>query len=172
MYNPAEEQVQIVDESNRETDVVPRRVMREKCLIHRASYVLVFNSKNELFIQKRTMTKDVYPGFYDIAAGGVVLAGETYFESATRELTEELGITGVDLTHHFDFFFEDMKNGKPVNRVWGDVWSCVYDGELRLQKEEVESGMFVDENQLFRMAETEKFTPDGLVVMNRFFKQG
>ncbi len=170
-YNPSEELVQIVDESNNETGTVTRGEMRKKCLIHRASYVLVFNSRGELFLQKRTMTKDVYPGFYDIAAGGVVLAGESYEESARRELEEELGIADVDITHHFDFFYEDIKGGKPHNRVWGSVWSCTYDGEMKLQEEEVESGQFVDTDTLFSMAENENFTPDGIVVMNRFFKR-
>ncbi len=167
MYNPAEEMVQVVDEENRVTGAVPRRVMREKCLIHRATYVLVFNSRGELFVQKRTTTKDVYPGYYDIAAGGVVLAGESYRESAERELAEELGVTGVGLTHHFDFYFED----KGRNRVWGSVWSCTYDGEMVLQEEEVESGFFETPQRIIEMSETEKFTPDGIAVLKRFVEK-
>ncbi len=50
--------------------------MRKENLIHRATYILVFNSKGELFLQKRTKTKDVYPGYYDPVAGGVVTIGE------------------------------------------------------------------------------------------------
>ena len=164
MYNPAEEMVQIVDENNNETDAVPRRVMREKCLIHRATYVLVFNSRGELFVQKRTITKDVYPGFYDIAAGGVVLAGESYMQSAQRELSEELGISGVELTHHFKFFYEDRGR----NRVWGSVYSCVYDGDMVLQKEEVESGFFASPDHIIAMSEDRDFTPDGIEVLKRF----
>jgi 8-oxo-dGTP pyrophosphatase MutT (NUDIX family) len=167
MYNPAEEMVQVVDENNRETGAVPRRVMREKCLIHRATYVLVFNSNGELFVQKRTPTKDVYPGFYDIAAGGVVLAGESYRESAERELEEELGISGMELTHHFDLFYEDRGR----NRVWGSVWSCVYDGEMVLQREEVESGFFAAPDKVLAMAEKEDFTPDGIQVLRKFMQQ-
>ncbi|MCI5126495.1 MAG: NUDIX hydrolase, partial [Candidatus Electrothrix sp. AR5] len=74
MYTPGEEIVQIVDEHNRELGELPRRLMREQRLIHRASYILVFNAAGELFIQKRTTTKDVYPGSWDVAAGGVVQA--------------------------------------------------------------------------------------------------
>ena len=47
-------------------------------LPHRSTYVLVFNSQGDLYVQKRTLTKDVFPGYFDVAAGGVVLAGETY----------------------------------------------------------------------------------------------
>ncbi len=119
MYQPQNEIVQIVDRANQIIDSAPRSVMRERHLIHRASYILVFNSKNELFLQKRTMTKDVFPGTWDIAAGGVVLAGESYEESAIRELDEELGVTEVNLQFHFDHFYEDENN-----RVWGRIFTC------------------------------------------------
>ena len=45
--------------------------------------------------------RDVFPGYYDIAAGGVVLAGETYEAGARRELAEEVGIRDVPLAHQF-----------------------------------------------------------------------
>ena len=92
--NPAEEIVEIVDRDNNSIGAVSRRIMRQQGLIHRASYILVFNRSGELFLQKRTMSKDIYPGFWDLAAGGVVLAGESYEESAKRELREELGVAG------------------------------------------------------------------------------
>ena len=84
--DPGGEIVQVVDEDNRETGAVTRREMRARGLVHRASYILVFNSRGELFVQKRTVSKDIYPGYLDVAAGGVVLAGESYEEAARREL--------------------------------------------------------------------------------------
>jgi isopentenyldiphosphate isomerase len=82
----ADEIVAIVDEQNHVVGVAPRREMRAKRLPHRSTYILVFNAKDDLYVQKRTMTKDVFPGYYDIAAGGVVLAGESYEQGAEREL--------------------------------------------------------------------------------------
>ncbi|MBW2484328.1 MAG: NUDIX hydrolase, partial [Deltaproteobacteria bacterium] len=73
--NPEDEIVLIVNMKNKVTGSAPRHEMRAKGLPHRAAYILVFNSTGELFVQKRTMSKDIYPGHYDIAAGGVVLAG-------------------------------------------------------------------------------------------------
>ena len=130
---PDDEIIVIVDEKNRIIGAEPRSTMRSKGLIHRATYILVFNSAGQIFVQKRTLSKDVYPGYYDVATGGVVLDGETYEESAVRELEEELGIRNVPLKSHFDFYYQDGKN-----RVWGRVFSCVYDGEIILQAEEVE----------------------------------
>lgn len=158
--------VLIVDADNNETGSAPRHEMRARGLSHRAAYILVFNSRGELFVQKRTMIKDIYPGYYDIAAGGVVLAGESYDESAERELAEELGIQNVPLTSHFTFHYEDGSN-----LVWGRVYSCTYDGGMTLQEEEIESGFFAAPDQVLALSEKEPFTPDGIYVLKRYLRQ-
>jgi isopentenyldiphosphate isomerase len=158
-----DELVTIVDERNKVVGAVPRQEMRAGRLLHRATYVLVFNSRGELYLQKRTASKDIFPSCYDVAAGGVVLSGESYEDGALRELEEELGIKGVPLTRLFDFSYQD----KDV-RVWGAAYSCVYDGEMVLQEEEIESGAFLPMDEVFRRAESEPFTPDGLYVLRRY----
>ncbi|MEN8200183.1 MAG: NUDIX hydrolase YfcD [Thermodesulfobacteriota bacterium] len=162
MYNPGEEIVQIVDRDNLETESVPRRIMRAQGLIHRASYILVFNDREELFLQKRTATKDLYPSCWDVAAGGVVLAGESYEESATREMTEELGVEGGLFTPLFDQYFEEEDN-----RVWGRIFSCIHNGPFRLQEEEVASGCFMAVDDIFQLSNKEDFTPDGIEVLRK-----
>jgi len=107
---PEKELVQIVDSNNTEIGLTTRQEMRAKRLPHRATYILVFNSNGEIFIQKRTKNKDIYPGYYDIASGGVVLGGESYEMSASRELHEELGIKDTPLVPHFDIYHEDGNN--------------------------------------------------------------
>jgi 8-oxo-dGTP pyrophosphatase MutT (NUDIX family) len=159
----ADEIVVIVDEHNQVVGAAPRREMRAMRLPHRSTYILVFNSRGELYVQKRTLSKDVFPGYFDVAAGGVVLAGETYEQGAERELEEEMGIRGVPLTRLFDFSFEDEHT-----RLWGCAFSCTYDGMVVLQEEEVESGAFVPVSDILRRAETEPFTPDGMYVLQRY----
>jgi 8-oxo-dGTP pyrophosphatase MutT (NUDIX family) len=162
----ADEIVVIVDQDNNIVGAVPRREMRAKRLAHRSTYILVFNSRGELYVQKRTLTKDVFPGYYDIAAGGVVLAGETYEQGAARELEEEMGIRDVPLTRLFDFYFENKHT-----RLWGCAFSCTYDGVVVLQEEEVESGAFVPVDDILRRAETQPFTPDGIYVLQRYLNR-
>lgn len=164
--NPADEIVQIVDEQNREVAQVSRRVMREGSLIHRACYILVFNRQGEIFVQRRTMSKDIYPGYLDVATGGVVLAGESYELSAKRELAEELGVRKAALASHFDFYHEADNN-----RVWGRVFSCVAEGPFVLQPEEVEDGFFLGVAAVQALAAAEQFTPDGLMVLQRFMAE-
>uniref|UniRef100_UPI004057A780 NUDIX hydrolase YfcD n=1 Tax=Candidatus Electrothrix sp. TaxID=2170559 RepID=UPI004057A780 len=165
MYTPGEEIVSIVDEHNQELGELPRRLMREQRLIHRATYILVFNAAGEIFIQKRTRTKDVYPGYWDVAAGGVVQAGETYEQSAKRELQEELGIGPIPLNFLFDQYYEDQKN-----RVWGRIFSCVHEGPFTLQAEEVEEGRFMHPHTALAFSASETFTPDGIIVLEKILE--
>ena len=104
---------------------------------------MLFNSAGELCVHRRTLSKAIYPGFWDVAAGGMVLASETYAESAARELEEELGVSGVELTAHDHFFFEDTGN-----RLWCSAFSAVWDGPLILQPEEVLEARFIPIDQV------------------------
>jgi 8-oxo-dGTP pyrophosphatase MutT (NUDIX family) len=158
-----QELVVIVDVHNHIIGSELRPVMRRKGLIHRASYILVFSSIGKLFVQDRTMTKDIFPGYHDLCTGGVVLAGEGYEESARRELEEELGITGVPLMFHFDFYGE--YSGQ---KVWGRVFSCVSDGPFILQPEEVAGGAFYDLDEVKRLITKEPCTPDSVYVLERY----
>ena len=161
-YNPAEEIVVIVDEQDHPIGAVTRKIMRQQRLIHRASYILVFNTAGELFIQKRSRSKDIYPGYWDLAAGGVVLAGESYEESAKRELREELGISGVKLRPLFDQYYEDAGN-----RVWGRIFACTSNGPFILQEEEIDYGRFIGLGEIAQLNEVEPVTPDGMVLLQR-----
>jgi len=161
--NPADELVAIVDRENNVTGAVTRREMRAQGLTHRATYIAIFNSQGQLYVQRRTMTKDVYPGLFDPVAGGVVQAGESYEVSAVRELAEEMGITGVEMTPQFDFYFEDG-----AGKVWGRLFRCSWDGPVVPQPEEVaEVLMFTPEEVL---AEPARFTPDGYYAIARLLQ--
>ncbi len=96
----------------------------------------------------------------------MVQAGETYEESAERELAEEIGAKNIPLSKHFDFFHQDGHC-----RVWGRVFSCIYDGKIVLQKEEVESGDYYTIKEIMILKEIESFTPDGLYVLSRFLDE-
>ena len=160
--NPAEEIVKIVDQDNYPIGAVTRQIMRQQKLIHQASYILVFNSGGELFIQKRTKSKDIYPGYWDLAAGGVVLAEESYEESAQRELREELGLANAKLRFLFDQYYEDADN-----KVWGRIYYCTSNGPFTLQAEEIDYGRFIPLAEITQLHQTEPVTPDGLQLLQR-----
>ena len=163
----AGEKVTVVDEHNHVTGVVSRQQMRAEKLCHRATYVFVFDSGGKVYVQERTMTKDLYPGFYDPATGGVVAAGEEYDEAAYRELEEELGISGVSLTPHCHFYFHNDDC-----RVWGKVYSCQYDGELTLQAEEVAAVIREKPEHILSNRFHRSYTPDSLTALERLMQSG
>jgi isopentenyldiphosphate isomerase len=93
----SEEVVLVVDENNNPVGSRMRKEVRAENLWHRASYIFVYNSDGEFYVQKRSMKKDYCPGYFDLANGGVMGADETDEENAKRELEEEIGIKDVDL---------------------------------------------------------------------------
>ena len=62
-------------------------------------HICVFNSKNQMLIQKRVDDKKVYPGKWDFSCGGNSISGEMSRDTAHRELLEELGID-YDFSNH------------------------------------------------------------------------
>lgn len=132
----ADESIQLVDARNRPCGSASRATMRRFRYWHRATYIVVRNRRGELCVQRRTLTKEVFPGGLDLAAGGVVGAGEAVHRAARRELAEELGIEGVPLRHALDFTY--VGEG---NHIFGSAYRVDYEGPLRLQAEEV-AGVF------------------------------
>ena len=96
-----------------------RRKVRSDNLWHRASYIFVYNSNAQYYVQKRSTKKDYCPSYFDLATGGVVGGDESDKENAERELQEEIGAAGVHLNACGTFKFEDAKN-----RVWGNMYTC------------------------------------------------
>ena len=156
------ESVLVVDDHNFVLGSVPRGQMREETLCHRATYIFVFNSKGQLYVQERALSKDIYPGYFDPATGGVVTEGESYDQAAERELAEELGVEGDPITSHFHFFFQNDDC-----QVWGRVYSCYYDGPLSLQEEEVASVVLESPEEVLSNRNHRNYTPDSLVALER-----
>lgn len=67
-------------------------------LLHRAVHVWIIRSSGQLVAQRRSATKDQYPNALTSSASGHLDHGEDYLTAAKRELGEELGLNGVDLT--------------------------------------------------------------------------
>ena len=83
------------DVVNERDEVVGRKLRREVHAhgwLHRAVHVLVFNRAGQVFLQKRSMSKDMSPGLWDSSCSGHLDAGEDYDAAAWRELQEEIGL--------------------------------------------------------------------------------
>lgn len=154
-----------VDRHDQPLGSLPRADLRERGLIGRGTYILLFNSAGELCVHRRTLSKAIYPGYWDVAAGGMVQADESYELSAARELEEELGVSGVALAAHERFFFD-----QPDNRLWCAVFSAVWDGPLKLQPEEVLEARFLSIDQVLRETTEKPYCPDSLAALKRYLE--
>ena len=87
----ADELFDVVDLDDQVVSQAPRREVHARQLLHRAVHVLVHDANGHLFLQRRSMSKDTFPGCWDSSCSGHVDAGEDYVAAARRELGEELG---------------------------------------------------------------------------------
>lgn len=163
------ELVELYSEDGRPTgEVAERSRMRAENLRHAATQVVVRNGSGQVYVHRRTDVKDVYPGYYDLAAGGVLQAGEVPDEAAERELAEELGIAGVTLTPLFEADYADDHT-----RFHAYCYECTWDGPIRWQPEEVAWGEWVGPRRLARLLDEVSFMPDSLATfagwLERFF---
>jgi isopentenyldiphosphate isomerase len=158
----ADELVDVIDDEGRTIAVVARRQMRQQRLPHRCTYVLVFNARGELFVHLRTAAKDVYPGHWDVAIGGVLAAGETFEQGVRREIREEIGIDAV-AEALFPFRYADERT-----TVQAMVYRLIHEGPFQLQAEEIVRGDFVPMTNVWDRIDREPFCPDGVQVLQTF----
>jgi len=162
--NPGDELVDIIDEAGNTVGVVTRREMRERKLPHRCTYVLVFNSRGDLFIHQRTAIKDVFPSYWDTCVGGVLSAGESFAVGVKREIREELGID-AEAEELFDFHYQG-----DATFAHGMAYRLQHDGPFELQVEEIVRGEFVAVGDVLERTKHEAFCPDGVLVLEKYLR--
>ncbi len=91
-----EEQVILVDKKDKQIGLMEKMVAHKgKGHLHRAISVLLYrtrNGKTEVLLQQRSKSKPLWPFFWSNTVCGNVLKGETYRDTASRRLKDELGI--------------------------------------------------------------------------------
>ncbi|HEY1662211.1 MAG TPA: NUDIX domain-containing protein [Verrucomicrobiae bacterium] len=131
-----EEIFDVVNERDEVVDAKPRSEVHARGLLHRAVHVFVFNSRGEIFLQKRSMKKDRQPGVWDSSCSGHVDSGETYDETAVRELGEEIGLR-MKTTPEKLFKIAACEE-TDAEFVW--VYRCQSEGPFQLHPDEIETG--------------------------------
>ena len=59
---------------------------------HATAHIWFFTSDEKILLQKRALTKKVFPGIWDISVAGHIGAGEEILAGAKREVFEEIGL--------------------------------------------------------------------------------
>ena len=132
----AEEIFDVVNERDEVTGQAPRKEVHARGLWHRAVHVLVFNLRGEVFLQKRSMKKDIAAGKWDSSASGHLDMGESYDVCAIREVREEIGLV-LAKTPERMFKIEARKE-----TGWEFCWiyRCASEGPFTLHPEEIDTG--------------------------------
>ncbi|MGN1479584.1 MAG: NUDIX domain-containing protein [Acutalibacteraceae bacterium] len=156
--------MEYLDEVNERGEPTGRTVEREFAhsngTRHRTAHVWIIrqcDGKMQVLLQKRSKTKDSYPGCYDISSAGHIPAGSDYKESAIRELKEELGITAApdDLIYcgQRKFLVNTSFNGKKfIDNQVSNVYALVLDYDesaFTPDNVEVESVRWFDFDECF-----------------------
>jgi isopentenyl-diphosphate Delta-isomerase len=134
-----EEIFDVVNESDEVIGKETRGNVHRLGLRHRAVHVLVFNQRGELFLQKRSLNKDCFPGKWDSSAAGHLDCGEDYDACAVREVREELGIELPCPPKRLFKIEACAETGQEF--VW--VYECEHEGPFSLHPEEIERGEWV-----------------------------
>lgn len=163
----------VVDENDIPTGTATRSEVHAKGLIHRAVHVFVLNRNGDLYLQKRSLIKDMNPGVWDSSVSGHLDAGEGYADAAVREMGEELGIT--------DLSAEDLEHVVVVEPSENTGWEHVHlfvtrhSGGITYPAAEIDSVMPfpIDEIQKWAAASPGDFSPAFLVMFSSWLeKQG
>lgn len=122
--------------------------------LHPVVHLHLFNSKGELFLQKRPEWKDIQPGKWDTAVGGHVDLGENVEMALMREVEEELGVTDFEPERIGQYVFESAREKELVF-----VHKCVYDGEVK-PSAETDGGRFWTAEEIHEAMGKDILTPN------------
>ena len=156
-HEAADELVDVLDDAGRVIATTTRAEMRAQRLRHRAVFVLVVSSDGRLLVHRRSEDKDVWPGWWDLAAGGVLRAGEDDEAGARREIAEELGVELGEL----ELVTEGAYRDERVDEV-ARVFRARHDGPFHFADGEIVEAHFLDRPALDALIATGAVVPDSL----------
>jgi isopentenyl-diphosphate delta-isomerase len=154
------QEVILVNENDDQVGVMEKMEAHQKALRHRAFSVFIFNSKNEMLLQQRALSKYHSAGLWTNACCSHPKPGEDTKSGATRRLFEELGFT-TELKEIFHFTYKHSFENGLTEFEFDHVFTGNYDGEVFPEKEEVSDYGFMgfDEIESSLKSHPKKFTP-------------
>jgi len=152
-----------------ETGDVIGKATRGEChdgskLLHPVVHLHVFNSRGEVYLQKRPEWKDIQPGKWDTSVGGHIDYGESPEQALIREVREELGITCFESERVGQYVFESRRERELVY-----VHRTIYDGPIKPSAEELDGGRFWTIDEICAAIGHDMLTPNFESEFQRFF---
>lgn len=140
--------------------LVTGRAMRGYCHggdkpLHPVVHLHIIDRYSRIYLQKRSMHKDIQPGKWDTAVGGHVSYGESIVEAVYREASEELGFSEFNPVYLETYEFES-----PVEREMVNIFAAVGSYELHPDMDEVEEGRWWELSDVDSSMGKGVFTPN------------
>lgn len=135
-------------------------------LLHPVVHLHIFNKQGDLYLQKRSMSKDIQPGKWDTAVGGHVDFGEDIKDALRREVREELGVTEFEPELVKRYVFQSDREKELVN-----TYKTVYEGPFTIDPVELDGGRFWPIEEIKANLNKEIFTPNFEKEFKKFFEK-
>ena len=164
----SEEIFDVVDDRDEVVGQAPRSEVHRTGLKHRAVHVLVFDRAGRIFLQKRSMKKDCFPGAWDSSASGHLDRGESYDACAVREVWEEIG---VRLNGPLERLFKlDACTETGQEFCW--IYRAFHEGPFHLHPDEIERGDWFEFDRVNRWLEEQpaEFAAAFVTIWKRFLE--
>ncbi|AVV37146.1 isopentenyl-diphosphate Delta-isomerase [Pantoea vagans] len=153
-------EVILVDHLDRPTGKMEKLEVHEKGLLHRAVTVYVFNSRQELLLQRRASDKYHCGGLWSNTCCGHPYPHESTRDAAERRLREEMGMI-VTLTPVFELSYNLKLSNGLTEHEYGHVFFAVCDSLPQLNPQEADAfdyrPMALIEEQM--QQQPQQFTP-------------
>lgn len=150
----------LVDENDTEIGTEEKIKAHEKGLLHRAFSIFIFNSKKELLLQQRALSKYHSAGLWTNTCCSHPSPNELTLRAAHRRLQEEMGFD-TDLKELFSFTYNvAMQNGL-IEHEFDHVFLGFYEGKVVTNPAEVERFLWINRQALEEKIKKEAhtFTP-------------
>ena len=142
------EQVILVDENDNQIGTEEKlKAHQNGGKLHRAISVLVFNSKGELLLQRRALSKYHCGGLWANTCCTHPRPGEKAIDAAHRRLKEEMGFD-AELKEVFPLLYKAEFNNGLTEWEYDHVFVGHYNGEVKPNTEEVDSYRWISMKEL------------------------
>ena len=141
------EQVILVDENDRQVGLMEKQAAHVNPHLHRAFSIFIFNSKGELLMQQRALSKYHSPGLWTNTCCSHPRDGETLTEATSRRLMEEMGMT-CEMHEVYTFIYIAPVGQGLTEHEFDHVWIGRSDDTPQINREEVESWKYVSLSDL------------------------
>lgn len=147
----------VVDEEGNTTGIAPRHVCHDgkSFLLHPVVHLHVFNSNGEIYLQKRSSSKDVQPGKWDTSVGGHIAPEENVIDALRREAREELGIEVENQVFQGRYVWQSK-----VERELVSSFYIITDVTPEVNPEEIDEGKYWTREEIKENTGKNIFTPN------------